>query len=148
MHFNIISPLCLGLPSCHLPPDFPTSPVDISFLLHMCHIHHPSHPSSLVHRTIPGEQYGSWNHNLLWPPATPSPLDPNIFLSILVSTTVRQKLWAKWQQAFPRYNLLLLSACLDLIPSYLNSSTSQREYCLCLCCDFILHCLHQIWTHI
>ena len=147
MYFNIISHLCSGLPSCHLPPGFPTNPLNISFLLHMCHILHSSHPSWFDHNKLPGEQYGSCIHNLLQSPATLSPLGPNIFLSILVSTTGRQKFWSKWQQAFPRYNLLLLSACMDLIPSYLNSSTSQREYCLCLCCDFILHYVHQIRTH-
>jgi len=72
---------------------------------------------------------------------------------ILTPISVSFFVYRNYTQAFPDFNLLLFSSCLQywfflgFIPKYLKFVPLFQWFCyLSLCCDFVLHCVSETWT--
>ena len=92
IHFNIILPYNLGIPSGLFPSGSPPQTLYAPLLSPMRAIF-PSHPIrlDLITRTIFGQQYISWSSSLrsfLHSPVTSSLLGSNILLNTLFSNTL------------------------------------------------------------
>jgi hypothetical protein len=69
-----------------------------------------------------------------------------------------RRLWTEWYQAFPKFNLLLISSCMQfwpfsVVPRYLNFATSSKDlfaiFMLCFCPSdcVILTYTYVLWIH-
>ena len=113
IHYHIILPSSLRLPSGLFPSGFATKTLYIFLLPSTCLI-----LLDLITRLIFVKQHGPWRSPLfsvLHSPLTLSLLDPNIFLSTLLSNTLSRTVhiqhYSPWQQAFLQFKQLSISSC-------------------------------------